>query len=271
MAFLATTTLNEAERRALDRLVAALECELGGELHAVWLYGSRARGEPRRDEDSDVDLLVVTSRSEPDTPDLVRSLARKAAAVEGLRPYVGLSVVVTTPEFLWKRRAIEAFFIQEVDRDKILLWGDEVEAPPGFTWHEEPDGVRQRTREYLEKAHKHLKAARLTLDADLADPAVVHAYDIVLEAARAVQSEEDRFARSHEGSWHLVHELLVRTGRMPPDVHAGAHALLERSLYALYGPKDFTTPWQHETSESARQAFEAAERFLRAVEELIGA
>src|SRR5918992_2263355 len=68
-----------------------------------------------------------------------------------------------------------------------------------------------------------------------------------------------------------VHELLVKTGRIPPELHAGAHALLPRSLYALYGPKDHRKPWKRETPESARQAFEAAERFLRAVEELLAA
>jgi predicted nucleotidyltransferase/uncharacterized protein (UPF0332 family) len=270
MASLATTSLTDAERRALDRLVDDLERELGDELHAVWLYGSRARGEPPRDEDSDVDLLVVTTRPEPDTPQLVRSLAKEAADAEGLNPYVGLSVVVTTPAWIWERRAIEAFYLQEVDRDKIVLAGGEVEAPPDFEWHEAEDGVRQRTREYLEKAHKHLKHARLGLDADLADPAVVAAYDTVLEAARAVQSETDRFARTHGGTWHVIHELLVKTGKMPPEFHASAHALLARRMYALYGPKDLETPWMPETPESARQAVDAAERFLRAVEELVG-
>jgi predicted nucleotidyltransferase len=49
MATLATASLSDAERRALDRFVAAVQRELGDELHAVWLYGSRARGEPPRD------------------------------------------------------------------------------------------------------------------------------------------------------------------------------------------------------------------------------
>lgn len=269
MASLATTTLTDAERSALDRLVADLERELGDDLHAVWLYGSRARGEAPRDEDSDVDLLVVTSRPEPDTPELVRRLAQEAGAAAGLSPYVGLSVFAMTPELLWKRRAIEAFYVQEVDRDKVVLWGGEVEAPPDFAWHEAKDGVRHRTREYLDEAHRHVTVARLAIEADAPGPLVGKAYDVALEAARALLSEEDRFARSHEGTWHLVHELFVKTGRIPPEVHARAHALHQRSLYAFYGPNDLVTPWVRETPESARQAFEAAERFLRAVEELL--
>jgi predicted nucleotidyltransferase/uncharacterized protein (UPF0332 family) len=270
MASLATTTLTEAERRAVDHLVAALERELGDALHAVWLYGSRARGEPPRDEDSDVDLLVITSRPDPDTPEFVRRLARQAGEAAGLSPYVGLSVSAATPEWVWERRAIGAFYIQEVDRDKIVLAGGEVEAPPDFEWHEPGDGVRQRTQEYLQKARKHLKIARLGLDADLAEPVVRAAYDVVLEAARAVQSEEDWFVRSHEGAWQVIYERLVKTGRMPREIHADAHSLLARSLYAIYGPNDPDKPWTPETPESARQALEAAERFLRAVEALLG-
>jgi predicted nucleotidyltransferase/HEPN domain-containing protein len=271
MASLATTTLTDAERRALDRLVADLERELGDELHAVWLYGSRARGEPPRDEDSDVDLLVVTSRAEQETPERVRKLVKDAAAAEGLSPYVSLSAITTTPEWVWRRRAIEAFYIQEVDRDKIVLGGGEVEAPPDFTWHEPEDGVRQRTREHLNDAHEHLKLARAGLAIGTWNPAVVAAYDVVLEAARAALSEEDRFARTHDGTWHLIHELLAKTGKIPREFHASAHALLERRVYVLYGPKDPNKPPRRETPESARQAVEAAERFLRAVEELAGA
>jgi predicted nucleotidyltransferase/uncharacterized protein (UPF0332 family) len=271
MASLATTTLTDAERDALGSFVAALERELSDHLHAVWLYGSRARGEPPRDEDSDVDLLVVTSRPDPDTPEIVRRLAKEAGAAAGLSPYMGLSVMVMTPEGVWERRAIEAFYIQEVDRDKIVLAGDEVEAPPDFEWHEPEDGVRQRTREHLDEAHEYLRLARSGLEIGTWRPAVVVAYDVVLEAARAFMSEADRFARTHDGTWHLMHELLVKTGRMAPEFHASAHALLARRMHALYGPKDRKKPWIPETPESARQAVEAAERFLRAVEELAGA
>lgn len=270
MASLATTTLTDAERQALNQLVDSLERKLGGDLHAVWLYGSRARGEPPRDEDSDVDLLVVTSRPGPDTPELVRGLAKEAGEAAGLSPYVGLSVVVMTPESIWRRRAIEAFYIQEVDRDKIVLAGGEVEVPPDFEWHEPGDGVRERTREHLDQANEYLRLARAGLDICTWNPAVVVAYDVVLEAARAFQSEADRFVRTHEGTWHMVHELLVKTGKMAPEFHASAHALLARRMYALYGPKTREERWIPETPESARQAVEAAERFLRGVEELAG-
>ena len=56
--------LTETERRVVKHLLALLEQELGDQLLAVWLYGSRARGEAdleetHHDRRSDVDLMVV--------------------------------------------------------------------------------------------------------------------------------------------------------------------------------------------------------------------
>jgi predicted nucleotidyltransferase len=83
MASLATASLTDAERRALDRLVDALQRELGDDLHAVWLYGSRARGEPQHEEGSDIDLLVITS---PGTArrERIQELVTAAAKAEGV-------------------------------------------------------------------------------------------------------------------------------------------------------------------------------------------
>ena len=47
MATVAETSLSDAERRTLDRLVRALESRLGDDLLAQWLFGSKARGESK--------------------------------------------------------------------------------------------------------------------------------------------------------------------------------------------------------------------------------
>jgi len=120
---LAAASLSEDERRVVLRLVELLREEFGDRLRAVWLYGSRARGEPPREE-SDVDLLVI---AEPDTGDdgLTAILLIDRAVQElGISPYPIVSIHVWTPEWLAHRRRIESFFIQEVDRDKIALFGD---------------------------------------------------------------------------------------------------------------------------------------------------
>jgi predicted nucleotidyltransferase len=124
VATLADTSLSADERALLDRFVSELRARLGEELHAVWLFGSRARGE-RPDEDSDVDVLVLVDDASWDGKlrvhaafdDSARALDLELAAVY-------FSVHVKTPEWLVERRAIRSFFITEVDRDKVVLVGD---------------------------------------------------------------------------------------------------------------------------------------------------
>jgi predicted nucleotidyltransferase len=119
---LAATSLTPGEKRVLERLVPMLEAEYGDDLHAVWLYGSRARGEPPS-EDSDVDLLVVVDGDEFDELHRLGRLTDEAAEAEGERPGK-FAARAYTPEHVAQRREIRSFFMQEVDRDKIVLFGE---------------------------------------------------------------------------------------------------------------------------------------------------
>jgi len=124
MVVLADTSLRTEERMLLGRFIADLEASLGEELHAVWLFGSRARGEEPVDEDSDVDLLVLVRDASWDGRGRVHVVL--ATAAEDLH-LAGLewsfSVHVRTPEWLAGRREIRSFFMAEVDRDKVVLYG----------------------------------------------------------------------------------------------------------------------------------------------------
>ena len=58
-----TPHLSELERDCLERYVALLADRLAGELEAVWLFGSAARGDawwPAMRIRSDIDVVVVT-------------------------------------------------------------------------------------------------------------------------------------------------------------------------------------------------------------------
>lgn len=118
---LAAASLSAAERRTVQRFLALLSAELGEDLRAVWLYGSRARGERPR-PDSDVDLLVIATGNVEHNQRLAGDLGESAALAEGQSPFT-YSVHVYDPDWLRGRRQIESFFIQEVDRDKIVLAG----------------------------------------------------------------------------------------------------------------------------------------------------
>lgn len=117
---LSRATLDPAERRTVARFIELLEERLGEGLISAWLYGSRARGEPPHDE-SDVDVMLVTAGGDGDT-DLVYELLWEAAELEGANPAL-FSVHVVDPDWIEGRRQIRSFFIQEVDRDKLVLAG----------------------------------------------------------------------------------------------------------------------------------------------------
>jgi predicted nucleotidyltransferase len=121
---LAGASLTAAERRVVERLVELLRRELGSDLHAIWLYGSRARGEPPHAE-SDIDLMVIADGWGPYSARPIE-LVNQAADAEGESP-LWYSIFVHNPEWLRGRREIRSFFIQEVDRDKLLLYGGGLE------------------------------------------------------------------------------------------------------------------------------------------------
>jgi predicted nucleotidyltransferase len=110
----------------LEGFVAQLRAQLGDALHAVWLFGSRARGEQASDADSDVDVLVLVDDDSWEVQLRVRRTLDDVGSelgLDGLSPW--FSVHVNTPEWLAQRRAIKSFFIAEVDRDKIVVEGSD--------------------------------------------------------------------------------------------------------------------------------------------------
>jgi predicted nucleotidyltransferase len=117
---LTAAQLTESERRTVERLASRLDDVLGDDLHALWLYGSRARGTAH--PESDVDLLVIANGGRDRYGRIAGDLGEEAAIAEGESPF-NYSVHVHDPEWLQSRRAIESFFIREVDRDKIVLAG----------------------------------------------------------------------------------------------------------------------------------------------------
>lgn len=134
---LANATLSDVERRVVERLVTRLREELGDDLRAIWLYGSRARGdadpsESDPDRRSDVDLMVVVDprRDAGSVSWEAIPLLNEAADAEGDSP-VWYSVLVYDTERLRDRREIRSFFFQEVDRDKIVLAGSTLAAESG--------------------------------------------------------------------------------------------------------------------------------------------
>jgi predicted nucleotidyltransferase len=123
MTALGETSLTAGERKLVERFVEHLRLRLKDELHAVWLFGSRARGE-KRSQESDVDVLVLVDDASWDGRMLVRKMLDQAARELGLEALTwSFSVHVHTPAWLAQRREIGSFFVAELDHDKVLLSG----------------------------------------------------------------------------------------------------------------------------------------------------
>jgi predicted nucleotidyltransferase len=123
MPVLAEAALSDLERHALEAVVSALRERFGDDLVAVWLYGSLARGE--RHAESDIDLLVVVRNADWRREHEVKDVAWEAADEAGVSVSAAyFSIMVGTPEWIAGRRAVRSFFLQEVDRDKIVLYGE---------------------------------------------------------------------------------------------------------------------------------------------------
>ncbi len=121
---LATAALTERERETVQLLASRLQDVLGDDLRALWLYGSRARGEAH--PESDVDLLVIADGGRGRYQRIAWDLSEEVAAASGESSF-SYSVHVHDQEWLQRRREIESFFIGEVDRDKLVLAGSRLD------------------------------------------------------------------------------------------------------------------------------------------------
>lgn len=122
-------------------MVSALDAAYGEALRAIWLFGSRARGEAPRGEGSDVDLLVLLRGADWRVRNEVVDLAWAEAEAEGASPFwygllaVGISWPISSPtrrsgprddrpkraDRVWERDAvIDAVARLAAERDGVL-------------------------------------------------------------------------------------------------------------------------------------------------------
>ncbi len=111
-------SLSVQERRVVAHFVELLLAERVP-LEAVWLYGSRARGEVRQ-PGSDVDLLVLVGDRRREKP-RVRRLLYDAAEDVAANPSF-FSAQVWDRDWLADRRRIESFFLREFERERIVIY-----------------------------------------------------------------------------------------------------------------------------------------------------
>lgn len=113
----------------------------------------------------------------------------------------------------------------------------------------------------MSEARERLDAARATLIAGFPPAVVSLAYYAMLYAARAALSEEDRYAKTHSGTWNLFRETFVNTERFEEALLAGAERTVPLRLGADYEAMQIS-------HHQAEDVVELAARFLSAIEAL---
>lgn len=258
--------LSEPERRIVERIVDALRADLGKDLLAVWLYGSRARGEAdpnetHYDRRSDIDMMaIVDPRRDAGAVswDFTPKLIELVEAEGDSPPYYSLRVYDAAR--LRNRRQIRSFFFQEVDRDKLVLSGDALEGDAGKRRVQ----VSPRSEEFMDQARDRLAMAREVLASGHLEGAVSAAYYAMLYAARAALSERDEYARRHGGTWGLFHRSFVATGAFDQHLHSLAQQAQEAREGADY---EAIAP----DPAKANGYVEGAAEFVEAVEHMLAA
>ena len=118
-----------------------------------------------------------------------------------------------------------------------------------------------RSEEFMAEARERLAVARTTLEASFPSAAVNPAYYAMLYAARAALSEEDRYAKTHLGTWLLFREAFVVSGRFDAKLTKDAERTHELRLGADYEARRVN-------AAEAEAVIELATRFISAIEEL---
>jgi len=184
--------------------------QLGDKVQAIVLFGSVARGEPRKD--SDIDVLVVM----PEARASNRDLWDIAAGVDEDNDYrTVVSVLEMTPASLESLRVggfpIAGDLIEEgdvlYDDGTFQAWKDRgMTQTPGDEY----------TRSRLSLAAEMLHHTKLLMDADAWTSAADRVYYAMLHSVEAALAMYGvRPARTHDGIRSQLGEHLVRTSVLP--------------------------------------------------------
>ena len=112
-------------------------------------------------------------------------------------------------------------------------------------------------------ARERLESARREQRAGSPSSAVSLAYYAMLYAARAALSEEDRYAKTHSGTWTLFRETFVASDRVD-----AALAKQAQDVQKLREATDYDAVAI--SGEQASEIVDLAARFLAAVEAAVG-
>ena len=162
---------------------------------SVILFGSRARGDFRRD--SDVDLLIITDADRMDKDEYMlacRAANAKSAEVYGARSLFGVDVLNMSAEKFRHCRRAKNHVAGQAARDGVDMNGDRI--PPD---DQEPDNMPD-IRQRIANAKRNLGDMRITVENAASQEAVGFFAQQTLENALKgwISALDDEYGNTHE-------------------------------------------------------------------------
>jgi len=192
-------------------------------------------------------------------------MLNRVAEREGVNRFY-FSLQVLNLDGLAEDRGIERFFIQEVDRDRVVIAGDPdglpgVRAPAPELL---PGEMRPRTTELLVEVHERLEVVRLSLGANIGTRR--SAWPITRHSTQLARRSERRTGTHGPTAAHGPSSTRPSCGPVASEsrLYVAAAAVQEQRENADYQPVRFSP-------DEAHAIFETCERFLAAVEAMVGA
>jgi len=108
--------LKAREKKAVNEFASLLVQKMSRQLRELVLFGSRARGNYRRD--SDIDVLVLVNREDLKTWEAIQSLS----ALVSLKFDLVLSALVMDEKRYKTHCQLKTLLFRNISRDGIRLW-----------------------------------------------------------------------------------------------------------------------------------------------------
>ena len=243
--------------RATRKYIDLLRAHYSDRLHAVVLFGSRARGDAVERE-SDVDLLVVLN-GEFDFHKEQRTISDLAHSLdESFGHSLLFGIVATVYEY---RKQMLPLYMN-VRREGIGLW------PYKEQQVREERGEYGRASEediasIVDKAREAFQHARLAHEAQMPALTANRAYYTIFHATTALLLSDGLAFSRHQGVISGFHEHFIKSGRLPRELGNAIERAFEARNIADYSYKRDITP--REAEELVRLAAEflaASEQYL---------
>lgn len=146
---MADATLRPEIAETMGKLQRELATALGDRLESIVVYGSAARGD-WRPESSDVNVLIIVSKADRETLDVMEPTIREIQADMLVRP-----LVTTSDELSGAADTYPVLFF-DLQRHHVVVLGDEIELPSVAESH-----LRLRVEEQLRDFGMTLRSAYL--------------------------------------------------------------------------------------------------------------